>query len=33
LHVPLVAKNWPITVNPLAASGKANVGGSPNGWA
>jgi hypothetical protein len=28
----LAAKNWLITVNPLAASGKANVGGSPNAW-
>jgi hypothetical protein len=23
-------ENWLITVNPLAASGKANIGGTPN---
>jgi hypothetical protein len=28
----LGCENWLITVNPLAASGKANVGVRPNAW-
>jgi hypothetical protein len=28
----LGCENWLITVNPLAASGKPNVGGTPNAW-